>query len=152
MAPCCNLLTLQPEQSGGWGSNPTSTFERHDKGSRTRLALSYFCDRSAWRRKPQFTFNCDNVERKYLEMVLNLWLLLKSGTGNISGDSRGMPGTMRNHGEYRGIAGNVGESRGISKNRRESQGIAGNALILLCERVAFITLPLAILVTHLNLN
>ena len=30
--PCCNTLTLQPEQSGGRGSNPTSTFERHDKG------------------------------------------------------------------------------------------------------------------------
>ena len=49
VAPCCNPLALQPEQSGGRGSNPTSTFERHDKGSRTRLALSYFCDPSAWR-------------------------------------------------------------------------------------------------------
>ena len=33
MAPCCNPLTLQPEQSGGWDLSPTSTFERHDKGS-----------------------------------------------------------------------------------------------------------------------
>ena len=49
VAPCCNPLTLQPEQSGGRGSNPRSTFERHDKGSRIRLALSYFCDPSAWR-------------------------------------------------------------------------------------------------------
>ena len=47
VAPCCNPLILQPELSGGRGSNPTSTFERHDKGSPTRLALSYFCDPSA---------------------------------------------------------------------------------------------------------
>ena len=47
VAPCCNPLTLQPEQSGGRGSNPISTFESHDKGSQTRLALSYFCDPSA---------------------------------------------------------------------------------------------------------
>ena len=39
----CNPLTLQPEQSGGPGSNLSSTFERHDKGSRARLELSYFC-------------------------------------------------------------------------------------------------------------
>ena len=32
VVPCCNPLPLQPEQSGGQGSNPTSTFERHDKG------------------------------------------------------------------------------------------------------------------------
>ena len=32
VAPCCNPLTLQPEQSGGRGSNPASTFECHDKG------------------------------------------------------------------------------------------------------------------------
>ena len=44
VAPCCNTLTLQPEQSGGWGSHPIITLERHDKGSRTRLAHSYFCD------------------------------------------------------------------------------------------------------------
>ena len=35
MAPCCNPLTLQPEQSGGQGSNLTTTFERHDEGSWT---------------------------------------------------------------------------------------------------------------------
>ena len=49
VTPCCNALTLQLEHSGGRGSNPTSTFERHDKNSRTRLVLSYFCDLSAWR-------------------------------------------------------------------------------------------------------
>ena len=38
----CNPLTLQPEQSGG-----VPPLERHDKGSRTRLALSYFCNSSA---------------------------------------------------------------------------------------------------------
>ena len=48
VAPCCMPLTLQPEQSGRWGSNPTSTFEHHDKGSQTRLALSYFCNASSW--------------------------------------------------------------------------------------------------------
>ena len=53
VAPSCNPLTLQPEQSGGRGSNPISTFECHDKASRTRLALSYFCDPSTWRWKPQ---------------------------------------------------------------------------------------------------
>ena len=47
----CNPLTLKPEQSGGVGSirDRASPLERHDKGSRTRLALSYFCDPSAWR-------------------------------------------------------------------------------------------------------
>ena len=54
VASCCNPLTLHPEQSGGRGSNPTSTFELlHDKESRTRLTLSYFCDRSARSRKLQ---------------------------------------------------------------------------------------------------
>ena len=35
MAPWCNPLTLQPEQSGGVGSNPgrAPPLERHDKGS-----------------------------------------------------------------------------------------------------------------------
>ena len=42
VAPCCNPLTSQPEQPGKRGSKLTSAFERHDKGSRTRLALSYF--------------------------------------------------------------------------------------------------------------
>ena len=44
-----NPLTLQPELSGGAGSIPSRAppLERHDKGSRTRLALSYFCDPSA---------------------------------------------------------------------------------------------------------
>ena len=51
VAPWCNPLTLQPEQSGGVGSNPgrAPPFERHDKGVRTRLGLLYFCDLSAWR-------------------------------------------------------------------------------------------------------
>ena len=37
VAPWCNPLTLQPEQSGGVGSSPgrTPPLERHDKGSRT---------------------------------------------------------------------------------------------------------------------
>ena len=51
VAPWCNPLTLQPEQSGGVGSNPRRAppLERHDEGSRTRLSLLYFCDPSAWR-------------------------------------------------------------------------------------------------------
>ena len=51
VAPWCNPLTLQPEQSGGMGSNPgrATPLERHDKGSRTRLGQLYFCDPSAWR-------------------------------------------------------------------------------------------------------
>ena len=49
VALCCNPLTLQPEQSSQQGSNPTSTFECHDKGLQTRLALSNFCHPSAWR-------------------------------------------------------------------------------------------------------
>ena len=51
VAQWCKHLTLQPEQSGGVGSKPgrTPPLERHDKGSRTRLALSYFCGASAWR-------------------------------------------------------------------------------------------------------
>ena len=51
VAPWCNPLTLQPEQSGDVGSNPgwAPPLERHDKGSRTRLGLLFFCDPSAWR-------------------------------------------------------------------------------------------------------
>ena len=51
----CNPLTLQSEQSGGGGSIPSMapSPERHDKGLRTRLALSYFCDPSAWRKMRQ---------------------------------------------------------------------------------------------------
>ena len=51
VAPWCNPLTLQPEPSGGVGSSPgrAPPLERHDKGSRTRLGLLYFCDPSAWR-------------------------------------------------------------------------------------------------------
>ena len=51
VAPWCNPLTLQPEQSGGVGSIPgrTPPHERHDKGSRTRFGLLYFCDPSARR-------------------------------------------------------------------------------------------------------
>ena len=51
VAQWCNPLTLKPEQSGGVGSrgDEASPLERYDKGSRTRLAFSYFCDPSAWR-------------------------------------------------------------------------------------------------------
>ena len=46
VAPWCNPLALQPEQSGGVGLNPgrAPPFERHDKGLQTRLGLLYFCD------------------------------------------------------------------------------------------------------------
>ena len=49
VAQLCNPLTLQLEQSGGFGSIPVraTKLERHGKGLRTRLALSYFCDPSA---------------------------------------------------------------------------------------------------------
>ena len=51
VAPWCNPLTLQPEQSGGVGSNSgrAPPLEHHDKWSRTRLGLLYFCDASPWR-------------------------------------------------------------------------------------------------------
>ena len=51
----CNPLTLQPEQPGGVGPIPgrIPSLERHDKGSRARLGLLYFCDPSAWRQKTQ---------------------------------------------------------------------------------------------------
>ena len=51
VAPWYNPLTLQPEQSGGVSSSPgrAPPLDRHDKGSRTRLGLLYFCDPSAWR-------------------------------------------------------------------------------------------------------
>ena len=51
VAQWCNPLTWKPEQSDRVGSRRgrASPLERHDKGSRTRLALSYFCDPSAWR-------------------------------------------------------------------------------------------------------
>ena len=46
VVPWCNPLTLQPERSGGVGSKSgrVPPLERHDKGSRTRLGLLYFCD------------------------------------------------------------------------------------------------------------
>ena len=46
-----NPLTLQPEQSGRVDSIPgrTPPLKRHDKRSRTRLGLLYFCDPSARR-------------------------------------------------------------------------------------------------------
>ena len=45
----CRPLSLEPEQSDGHGSIPgrAQPLERHEKGSHTRLALSYFCDLSA---------------------------------------------------------------------------------------------------------
>ena len=45
-----NPLNLESEQLGRRGAIPgrASPFEHHDKGSRTRLALSYFCDASVW--------------------------------------------------------------------------------------------------------
>ena len=51
VAQWCNRLTLKPEQSGRVGSrrDRASPLERHDKGSRTRFALSYFCDPSSLR-------------------------------------------------------------------------------------------------------
>ena len=51
MAQWCDPLTLQSEQSGGVGSilKRAPPLERHDKESRARLKLSYFCDPSAWR-------------------------------------------------------------------------------------------------------
>ena len=49
VAQWCNPLSLQPEQSGGVDSIPGRAlpFECRDKGSWTRLGLSYFCDLSA---------------------------------------------------------------------------------------------------------
>ena len=54
-AQWCNPLALQSEQSGGMGLIPgrAPPLECHDKGSQIRLALRYFCNRSAWRYKPQ---------------------------------------------------------------------------------------------------
>ena len=51
VAQWSNLLTLQPEQSGGVGSIPgrAQPLERHDKGLLTRLALSCFYYPNAWR-------------------------------------------------------------------------------------------------------
>ena len=47
----CTPLNLQPKQSGGQGSIPgrVPPFKGHDKRSRTRLGLLYFCDPNAWR-------------------------------------------------------------------------------------------------------
>ena len=46
VAQWCNPLTLQSKQSGGVGSIPgrAPTLESHDKGSRNRLALRFYCD------------------------------------------------------------------------------------------------------------
>ena len=51
VAQWCTPLALKPEKSGGVGSSPGKAppLERHEKGSRTRLGLLYFCDPSAWR-------------------------------------------------------------------------------------------------------
>ena len=51
VAPWCNPVTLQPEQSGGVGLSlgRAPPLERHDKGSRIPLGLLHFCYPSAWR-------------------------------------------------------------------------------------------------------
>ena len=50
VAPWCNALTLQLKKSGGQGLIPGRAAPQcHDKGQQTQLALSYFCDLSAWR-------------------------------------------------------------------------------------------------------
>ena len=48
VAQWCNPLTLKSEQLGGVGSihGRTPPLERHDKGSRNRSGLLYFCDPS----------------------------------------------------------------------------------------------------------
>ena len=58
VAPWCNPLTLQPEQSGGVGSSPGKAppLERHDKGSRTRLGLLYSAIPALGAEKRNFTF------------------------------------------------------------------------------------------------
>ena len=72
VAQWCNPLTLQSEQSRRVGSIPgrAPPLERHDKGSRTRLALRYFRDTSSWRQKPQshlhLHFSTDFVVRMSL--------------------------------------------------------------------------------------
>ena len=80
VAPYCNPLTLQPEQSGGWGSNPTSTFERHDKGSRTRLAISAIPVLGAENRNFTFTFTFRTVEwiKLVTMFVINVDVLTRS--------------------------------------------------------------------------
>ena len=54
----CNTLTLQPEQLGGISSIPGKDppLERHDKGSRNRLVLCYFCDPTFTTKNRNFTF------------------------------------------------------------------------------------------------
>ena len=58
VAQLCNPSTLQPEQSGRQDSIPgrVPPFERHDKGSQTRLVLSYFCDLALIASNRNFTF------------------------------------------------------------------------------------------------
>ena len=52
-------MTLQAEQSKEEDSMPREAppLERHDKRSRTRLALSYFCESNAWCENHYFTLN-----------------------------------------------------------------------------------------------
>ena len=58
MAQWCKPVTLQPEQSGGVGSRRgrASPLERHDKGSRTRLAQATSANPALDAKNGNFTF------------------------------------------------------------------------------------------------
>ena len=54
----CNVLTLQPEQSDGVGSNPSraSPLECHDKGLQTQLGLATSVIPALGAKNHNFTF------------------------------------------------------------------------------------------------
>ena len=93
MAQWCNPLTLQPEQSGGVGSRRgrASPLEHHDEGSRTRLALSYFCDPSAWCQKPQLHLHLHQSREEFFGRA----------------DFCFSPGCLTNHGRQGSFAGSL---------------------------------------------
>ena len=81
VAQWCYPLTLQPEQSGRVGLKPAKAppLECHDEGSQARLALSYFCDPSAWRQKtatlPSPSFFCSTIKKNSKETgSMGRWL------------------------------------------------------------------------------
>ena len=76
MAPWCNPLTLQPNQSGGMGSIPgrTPPHERLDKGSQTRLGLLYFCVPALGTENRNFTFTSPSPMTSFcLQGVKNVY-------------------------------------------------------------------------------
>ena len=119
MAPWCDSLTLQPEQSGGVGSNPgmAPPLERHDKGSRTRLGLLLSAIPALGAEKRNFTFTFTRLDE------------LRDGESlRHGGSSLGAWGGP--HGRKMGVWGRSPRKYFVATPFRRSENV-GNAFLLL---------------------